>query len=60
MANRPALVTEAEVKRTVSGALKAGLQVRRVSVDHRTGNVTVYSEGVEDDQWGPNPDELLK
>ena len=60
MANRPALVSQTEVKRTVSGVLAAGLLVGRVEVDHRTGKVTVYSEGVEERLCGPNPDELLK
>lgn len=60
MANRPALVSQTEVKRTVSGALAAGLRVGRVEVDHRSGKVTVYSEGVEERSLGPNPDELLR
>ena len=60
MANRPALVSQTEVKRTVSGALAAGLRIARVEVDHRTGKVTIIPEGAADTFSGPNPDELLR
>lgn len=60
MANRHALVTQIEVKRTVSGALAAGLRIGRIEVDHKTGKVTIYPEGLEVSS-GANPcDRLLK
>lgn len=60
MANRPARVSQIEVKRAISGALAAGLRIARVEVDHLGGKVTVYSQGVDEKYCGPNPDELLK
>lgn len=60
MANRPALVSQTEVKRSVSGALAAGLRIGRVEVDHRKGKVVIFPEGSDPDVLGPNPDDLLK
>lgn len=61
MANRPARVTEVEVKRTVKGAMAAGIPVGRIEVDHASGKVTIFPLGAEPDAGiGPNPDELLK
>ncbi|MDP2051535.1 MAG: hypothetical protein Q8K33_22180 [Cypionkella sp.] len=60
MANRAALVTEAEVKRTVRGALAGGIAIGRIEVDHRTGKVSIVVSGVNESLAGPNPDELLK
>ncbi|MFT3972016.1 MAG: hypothetical protein QM699_00620 [Amaricoccus sp.] len=60
MAARPALVSQQEVKRTVSGALAAGLRIGRIEVDHRTGKVTIFAEGA-DETSSTNPcDRLLK
>jgi len=44
MAARPALVSQAEIKRTLSAALGAGLRVGKVEIDHSTGKVTIYPE----------------
>ena len=59
MPNRPALVTQVEIKRAVAAALAAGLQIGRVDVDHATGRVSIIPEGAKDE--GANPcDRLLK
>lgn len=47
MAARPALVSKIELVRTLAAVLAAGLRIGRVEVDHRTGKVTVYSEGID-------------
>ena len=60
MANRPALVSQAEIKRAVAGILAAGLRVGRVEVDHRNGRVIVIPEGSQPILPGPDPDELLR
>ncbi|WER08883.1 hypothetical protein PUH89_16480 [Rhodobacter capsulatus] len=60
MAGRPALVSQAELKRTVSAALAAGLRIGRVEVDRRTGIVTVYSEGPATEAKANPCDRLLK
>ncbi|MCA3485855.1 MAG: hypothetical protein IOD05_17170 [Rhodobacter sp.] len=60
MANRLALVSETEIKRSVRGALAGGVQIGRVEVDHRTGRVVIIAVGTVDLFTGPNPDELLK
>lgn len=60
MAYRAAQVTQAEIKRTLQGALSAGLKIARIEVDHATGRVVVVPEGVEPETAGPDPDELLK
>lgn len=60
MANRPALITQAELKRTIAGALEAGVKVGRVEVDHRAGKVVIYSVGVEDTTDDNPCDRLLK
>lgn len=59
MANRPAQVTSTEIKRTIKGAIDAGMIIGRMEVDHRTGKVIVWPAGVIKDD-GANPcDELL-
>lgn len=61
MANRPALVSETEVKRSVRGALAGGLQIGRIEVDHRTGKVIIIPLGAPGGDEGANPcDVLLK
>lgn len=61
MANRPATVTETEIKRTVKGALAGGMAVGLIRVDHRKGTVTIYPVGAAADADGPNPcDRLLE
>lgn len=60
MANRPATVTETEIKRSVKGALAAGFTVGRIEVDHLTGKVSIYPAG-DSASGGENPcDRLLK
>ncbi len=54
MANRPASVTVAEIRRTVQGALAAGFAVGRIEVDHITGRVILFPAG-EADSVNPNP-----
>lgn len=60
MANRPARVSQIEVKRTVSGAMAAGVRIARIEVDYRTGRVTIIPEGAAAQAAGPDPDELLR
>jgi len=60
MGNRPALVSQTEIKRTVQAALSAGLRIACVEVDHATGRVVVFPEGAAIQAAGPDPDELLK
>ena len=45
MAGRPAIVSQTEIKRTLSAAIGAGLRVGKVEIDHRAGKVTIYPEG---------------
>ncbi|MBC7286005.1 hypothetical protein [Hoeflea sp.] len=62
MANRPAQISETEIKRTVKGVLAGGFAVGCIKVDHRNGTVTIFPEGApESDQATSNPcDRLLK
>lgn len=60
MANRNAIVSQAQIQRTLRAALSAGLRIGRVEVDHATGRVIVIPEGAETQAAGPNPDELLR
>jgi hypothetical protein len=61
MANRLALVSETEIKRSVRGALAGGVQIGRVEVDHRTGRVIIIPMGAPGGDDGANPcDVLLK
>lgn len=60
MSNRPALVSQAEIKRTLQAALSAGLRIGRLEVDHSSGRVVVFPDSQESQVVGPNPDELLK
>lgn len=60
MAARPALVSQAEIQRTLKAALSAGLRIGKVEVDHSKGRVVVFSEDAETQAVGPDPDELLK
>lgn len=60
MVNRPAQVSQIEVKRSVSGALAAGLRIGRVEIDHKAGKVTIIAEGSGNRFSFPDPDELLR
>lgn len=60
MAARPALVSQAEIKRTLSAAIGAGLRVGKVEIDHRTGKVTIYPEGIDPEATANPCDRLLK
>jgi hypothetical protein len=61
MANRPALVSETEIKRSVKGALAGGMQIGRIEVDHRAGKVVIIPVGAPGGDDGANPcDRLLK
>lgn len=60
MAARPALVSQQEVKRTVSAALAAGIRIGRIEVDHRTGKVTIFPEGIDDTKLSNPCDRLLE
>ncbi len=61
MANRPAKVTEIEIKRALKGTMAAGIPVGRIEVDTASGKVTVFPLGAApSDGIGPDPDELLK
>lgn len=60
MAGRPALVSQVEIKRTVAAAIEGGLRIGKIEVDHRTGKVIIYPEGI-DPAATVNPcDRLLK
>lgn len=59
MTRRPAQVTQAEISRTLKGAMDAGFAIGRIEVDHRTGKVIVWPAGAQNSS-GANPcDELL-
>ena len=60
MAARRAIVSQAEIKRTLQAALSAGLRIGKVEVDHAKGRVVVFPEGAAAQTAGPDPDELLK
>lgn len=60
MVRRPAVVSQAEIKRTLQAAQSVGLRIGRVEVDHATGRVVVFSEGASSQAVGPDPDELLE
>lgn len=60
MAARPAMVSQQEVKRSVAGAVAAGVRIGRIEVDHRAGKVTIIPDGMDDTNT-PNPcDRLLE
>ncbi|SOC02193.1 hypothetical protein [Rhodobacter maris] len=60
MAGRPALVSQAEIKRTVAAAIEGGLRIGKIEVDHRTGKVAIFPEGVDADVITNPCDRLLK
>lgn len=60
MAGRPALVSQAEIKRTLSAAIEGGLRIGRFEVDHRTGKVIVWPEGSDPEATANPCDRLLK
>jgi len=60
MAHRAALVSQAEITRTLKAAKKAGFPIGGVEVDHTTGRIVVFPEGAACQAAGPDPDELLK
>lgn len=47
MAYRSALVSQAEIKRTVAAVIENGVLPGRIEVDHRTGKVTIYPQSAE-------------
>ena len=53
MTARPANVTQAEVVRTIKGALEAGLRIGRLEVNPRTGAINVFPEGSAGASTGP-------
>jgi hypothetical protein len=60
MANRPALVKQAEITRYVRGVMAAGVSVGRVLV-RPDGAVEIIPKGAEPTAGiGPDPDEYLK
>lgn len=60
MASRNAIISQAQIQRTLKAALSAGLRIGRVEVDHITGRVIVVPEGTATQAAGPDPDELLR
>lgn len=60
MTRRKARVTQLDIRRTLSAARDAGIQVERFEVDHSTGKVVIY--GAKDNEKGavgfPDPDRL--
>ncbi|HCT33463.1 MAG TPA: hypothetical protein DF966_09920 [Sulfitobacter sp.] len=61
MANRPAKVTLTEISRTLRGAAEAGFVIGAYTVNHETGEVTVYREGQAPvKSSGPNIDDMLR
>ncbi|RFP86586.1 hypothetical protein DZK27_14290 [Rhodobacteraceae bacterium 63075] len=60
MANRPAKVTLTEISRTLRGAVDAGFAVGAYTVNHATGEITVYREGQSPAKAsGPDIDQML-
>ena len=60
MAPRPALVSQQEVKRTVTAAIAAGVRIGRIEVDHRAGKVTIVPEGAAEAKTRNPCDRLLE
>jgi hypothetical protein len=59
MAPRPAPIKQADLTRYVNAVRKAGVPVGRVVI--KGGEVTIYAQGENGDDTGPNPcDELLR
>ncbi|WP_299837512.1 hypothetical protein [uncultured Jannaschia sp.] len=52
MAGRSAIITQAEIARTVKAVAAAGVIVGRIEVDHRNGKVMVWPVGTPDDDGG--------
>ena len=59
MANRPAIVSKADVTRTVKGVVAAGVPVGRIEVDLRTGRVVIFPEGSQVQSVKNSFDEVL-
>ena len=61
MPNRPAKVTQIEISRTLRGAAEAGFVIGAYTVNHDTGEITVYREGqILAKSNGPDIDEMLR
>ena len=61
MPNRPAKVTQTEISRTLRGATEAGFVIGAYTVNHDTGEITVYREGqIPAKSNGPDIDEMLR
>jgi len=45
MPRRPAKITQTEIARTIKAAVEAGFEVGGFSVNHQTGEVTLYPKG---------------
>lgn len=61
MPNRPAKVTQTEISRTLRGAAEAGFVIGAYTVNHDTGEITVYREGqIPAKSNGPDIDEMLR
>jgi hypothetical protein len=61
MPNRPAKVTRTEISRALRGAAEADFVVGAYTVNHETGEVTVYREGhTPIKSSGPDIDLLLR
>mgnify|MGYP005853691841 CR=1 FL=1 len=60
MANRPAIVKQADVTRALKGAVAAGLVVGRVEIDQISGKVIIWPAGLEPAILSNPCDRLLK
>ena len=59
MANRPAKITQTEIKRTLQAAAEAGVDVGGFTVNHVTGEVVVFVKGADRAQGTAEIDRML-
>jgi len=52
--------SQAEIKRTVAAAIEGGLRIGKIEVDHRTGKVAIFPEGIDPEATANPCDRLLK
>lgn len=60
MARHSSLVSQAEIKRTVTAVLEGGVRLGKIEVDHRTGKVTIYPEAVGLEREADSADATLE
>lgn len=60
MARHCSLVSQAEIKRTITAALEGGVRPGKIEVDHRTGKVTIYPETIGIEREADSADATLE